>query len=101
MRTKLARLGAAELAEELGTDADATERVFRLLVSVDLFERDAEGRVSSARSAPDNFRNLGVADQRSRFASVAIGDERRTMLIGVATAPYDLTRANIFLSLAL
>jgi hypothetical protein len=58
-------------------------------VSVDLFERDAEGRVSSARSAPDNFRNLGVADQRSRFASVAIGDERRTMLIGVATAPYN------------
>ncbi len=37
---------AAELAEELGIDPDATERVLRLLVSVDLFERDAEGRVS-------------------------------------------------------
>ena len=37
---------AAELAEELGIDADATERVLRLLVSVDLFERDVDSRVS-------------------------------------------------------
>lgn len=29
---------AAELAEELGTDPDATQRVLRLLASVDLFE---------------------------------------------------------------